>query len=302
MRRIPFVTSAVVLVSALSIATAFATPPTGGPIKFTDYARAQLVESASVPIVGGTTLVRGSYSIAPGGETGWRSFPGTTVLAVTKGKLMLHGGEGCAAKDYAAGQAAVIPAGVYMVHNAGSEPLEFFGAFFGQPQGMTKPLAEGPTEEAPAGCTEVKAAGGSPSGVSVPTSAAGLFVGSYYSQGATLEIKAGEDVFATQYDAPPDWSSGWFAHYPAVNVMEAGELTYVEAKNGKCDESEVYRAGDSFYHPRHRHLAYSGKERMVITTIYFGLPHGESYPGPAGNQLVAADFSQAPPADCPRLR
>ena len=35
---------------------------------------------------------------------------------------------------------------------------------------------------------------------------------------------------------------------------------------------------------------------------YFGLPHGETLPGPAGNQLVAADFSQAPPADCPRLR
>ena len=104
---------------------------------------------------------------------------------------------GCATKDYAAGKAAVIPAGVYMVHNTGSEPLEFFGAFFGQPQGMTKPLAEGPTEEAPAGCTEVKAAGAAPSG---------------------------------------------------------------------------------------------------------GLPHGEALPGPAGNQLVAADFSQAPPLDCPRLR
>lgn len=302
MRRIPFVTSAVVLVSALSIVTAFATPPTGD-LKFEDYARAQLVESASVPILGGTTLVRGSYSIAPGGDTGWRSLPGTTVLAVTKGKLGLHGGEGCATKDYTAGQAAVIPAGVYMVHNTGKEPLEFFGAFFGQPQGTTKPLAEGPTEEAPAGCTEVKAAGASPSGVSVPTSAAGLFVGSYYSQGATLEIKAGEDIFATRYDASPGWSSGWFAHYPAVNVMEGGELTYVEAKDGKCDDSEKYRAPDSFYHPRHRHIAANeGKDHVYITTIYFGLPHGEALPGPAGNQLVAADFSQAPPADCPRLR
>jgi len=302
MRRIPFITSAVVLASAFSVATAFATPPTGD-LKFEDYARAQLTESAHVPILGGTTLVRGSYSIAPGGETGWRSLPGTTVLAVTKGKLMLHGGEGCAAKDYPAGQAAVIPAGVYMVHNAGNEPLEFFGAFFGQPKGMTKPLAEGPTEEAPPGCTEVKAASASPSGVSVPTSAAGLFVGEYYSQGATLEIKAGEDIFATHYDASPGWSSGWFAHYQAVNVMEAGDLTYVEAKDGKCDESEVYHAGDSFYHPRHRHIAANyGKDHVLITTIYFGLPHGQSLPGPAGNQLVAADFSQLPPADCPRLR
>jgi quercetin dioxygenase-like cupin family protein len=302
MRRIPFVTSAVVLASALSIATAFATPPTG-EIKFEDYARAQLVESASVPILGGTTLVRGSYSVAPGGETGWRNLPGTTVLAVTKGKLMLHGGEGCAAKDYAAGQAAVIPPGVYMVHNAGSEPLQFFGAFFGQPKGRTKPLAEGPTEAAPAGCSEIMAAGVSPSGVTVPDSAQGLFTTAFYNEGATLEIKAGTDIFATRYDASPEWSSGWFAHYPAVNVMEAGDLTYVEAKNGKCDESEVYHAGDSFYHPRHRHIAANyGKTHMVITTIYFGLPHDETIPGPLGNHLVAADFSQAPPADCVRLR
>ena len=302
MRRIPFLTSAVVLGSVLSVATtAFATPPTGD-LKFQDYARAQVVEDASVPIVGGSTLVKGAYSIASGGDTGWRSLPGTTVLAVTKGTLMLHGGEGCAAKEYATGKAAVIPAGVYQVHNAGGEPLEFFGIFFGQHSGATKPLAEGQTEPAPAGCSGVKAAG-VPSGVSVASAAAGVFTSAYYNDGATLEIKAGEDMFATLYEAAPGWSSGWFAHYPAVNVMEAGELTYVEAKDGKCDDSEVYRAGDSFYHPRHRHIAANeGKERMIITTMYFGLPHGESLPGPAGNQLTAADFSQAPPADCPRLR
>jgi hypothetical protein len=303
MRRIPIVTCAVVLGSVLSVATwAFATPPTGD-LKYEDYARAQTVEGASVPIVGGTTLVKGAYSVAPGGETGWRRLPGTTVLAVTKGKLMLHGGEGCAAKEYATGLAAVIPAGVYQVHNPGSEPLDFFGIFFGQPSGATKPLAEGPTEPGPADCGGVKAAGVSPSGVSVASSAAGLFVSSYYNEGATLEIKAGEDMFATLYDAAPGWSSGWFAHYPAVNVMEAGELTYVEAKDGKCDDSEVYRAGDAFYHPRHRHIAANeGKEHVLITTMYFNLPHGQSLPGPAGNQLTAADFSQAPPADCPRLR
>ena len=108
MRRIAFVASVVLFASAVSIATAVATPPTG-ELTWEDYARAQLVESASVPILGGTTLVRASYSIAPGGDTGWRSLPGTTVLAVTKGKLGLHGGDGCATKDYAAGQAAVIP-------------------------------------------------------------------------------------------------------------------------------------------------------------------------------------------------
>jgi quercetin dioxygenase-like cupin family protein len=297
-------TAIVVLVavtSVLSMTTAFATPPTGD-LKYKDYARAQTMENAAVPIDGGTTLVKGSYSVTRGGETGWRRLPGTMVLAVTKGKLMLHGGDGCGAKEYGAGQAAVVPAGTYLVHNAGDEPLEFFGVFFEQAAGAPKPLAEGPTEAAPANCSGVMAAGVSPSGVAVTDWAAGQFISSFYDHHATLDIKGGQDMFATLYDAAPGWSSGWFAHRQAVNVMEAGELTYVEAKDGKCDESEVYRAGQAFYHPTHRHMAVNnGKDHVLITTIYFGLPHETPLPGP-GNQLAAADFSQAPPADCPRLR
>ena len=301
MRRIPVIMAAVVLGSALSVGTtAFATPP-NGPVGFQDYARAQLVDSAKVPITAGTSLVRGTFSIAPGGETGWKKLPGAMALAVTKGTLMLHGGEGCAAKTYAAGKAAVAPAGVYQVHNPGKEPLEFFGVFFEQAPGAPKPLAEGPTEAAPSDCTGVMATQVSPSGVALTDVAAAVFGADYYNEAATLDIKAGDDMFATHYDLPPGWSSGWFAHYPAVNTMEAGELTYVEAKNGKCDESEVYRAGEAFYHPRHRHLAKNtGKEHTVLTTMYFGLPHGESL-GP-GNQIAAADFTQAPPADCPTLQ
>jgi len=301
MRRTPIVATIVVFTSALSMAVAFATPPTGD-LKFQDYARAQLQESAAVPITAGSALVKGVYSIAPGGENGWRRLPGTVLLAVTKGKLMLQGGEGCAAKEYGTGKAAVVPAGVYDVHNPGDGPLQFFGIFFDQAPGGPKPLAEGPTEAAPSNCTGVKSAG-VPAGVSLTSAAAGVFTSAFYNHAATLDIKAGQDMFATIYDAAPGWSSGWFAHRQAVNVMEAGELTYVEAKDGKCDESEVYRAGDSFYHPTHRHMAVNkGKDHMVITTMYFGLPHDDTPLPAVGNQLDAADFSQAPPADCPRLR
>ena len=51
-----------------------------------------------------------------------------------------------------------------------------------------------------------------------------------------------------------------------------------------------------------RLLLEQGKDHAVLTTIYFGLRHEAPLPGLAGNQLAAADFSQAPPADCPRLR
>ena len=291
---------AIVAISVLSMATALATPPTG-EFKYQDYARVQVVGSAAVPITGGSTLMSGLYSVAPGGESGWRRLPGTMVLAVTKGKLLLHASEGCSAKDYAAGQAAVVPAGVYRVHNPGSEPLEFFGLFFDQTAGAPKPLAEGPTEAGPSNCSGIKAAG-APSGVSLNSPAAGAFVNSFYSSNATLDVKGGQDVFATHYEFAPGASTGWVSHRPAVNIIERGELTVVEARDGKCDESEVYTAGQAYYHPAHRHMGINkGKEPLVVTAVYFNLPHQTPLPA-IGNQTDAVDFTQAPPAECPRLR
>ncbi|MEW6473575.1 MAG: hypothetical protein AB1679_15010 [Actinomycetota bacterium] len=300
MRRTAFVV-ATVIASVLSMTSAVATPPTG-EVQFKDMARAQAVEGAVVPINPGTALASGSYSIAPGGETGWRQLPGTMVLAVNKGKLMLHGGEGCAAKEYMTGQAAVAAAGTYMVHNAGSEPLEFFGWFFGQVPGGPKPLAEGPTEPAPAGCADIKAAGASPTGVSLTTPAVGLLVPGEYGEGATLTIEAGKDVYASWLDISPGWSSGWISHHSAANIVERGTLSYVEAKDGKCDESEEYHAGEAFYHPAHRHMAFNkGKEHVILWTMYFNLPHDTPLPV-IGNTITAVDFTQLPPTDCPRLR
>ena len=301
MRRTSFVATVVVFTTVLSMATAFATPPTG-EIKFTDLARVQSADNASVPIKGGSDLAMGMYSVAAGGETGWRSLPGTMVLLVTKGTLMLHSGVGCATKEYPAGQAATVPAGTYRVHNAGSQPLEFFGAFFEQAAGAPKPLVEGDIVAAPAGCTGATAAGAGPSGVSLDSPAVGKISTAFYSHQATLDVKSGLDMLAAHYDISPGWSSGWISHHPAINIVEKGEVDYVEAKDGKCDTSEVYHAGEAFYHPAHRHMAFNGtNEHAILTTIYFDLPHETPLPV-VGNQATAVDFTQAPPADCPRLR
>jgi len=294
---------AVVLTSVLSMGTAFATPPTGD-VKFKDMTRAQAVEKATVPIEVGKDFASGSYSIAAAGETGWRELSGTSVLGINKGKLTLHGGEGCAAKEYGPGQAAVIPAGTYMVHNSGSEPLEFFGFFLNQVPGAPKPLADGPTTAPPANCTGIMAAGGSPSGVSLTDAALGNLVPGEFGHGAdkTLEIEAGKDVYASWLEIAPGWSSGWLSHRPAANIVQTGELSYVESRDGKCDESEVYKAGEAFYHPAHRHMAFNkGKEKVILWTMYFNLPHDTPLPV-VGNTLTAVDFTQMPPADCPRLR
>lgn len=300
MRRTSVAAAIVVFTTVLSMTVAWATPPTGD-ISYEDYARAQAQESAAVPINADTVLVTGSYSIAPGGETGWRRLPGTMVLALTKGTLTLHGGEGCATKDYGAGQAAVVPAGTYRVANAGDEPLEFFGVFFDQAAGDPKPLAEGPTEAAPAGCSGVSAlaAGVSPSGVSLAIPAAGTLVDYAYSQEAVLDVEGGKDVFATFYDFGPGASSGWLSHRAAVNIVQSGELAYYEAHEGECVKTETYHPGQAFYHPPHRHMAVSeGEENLHLTTVYFNLPHETPLPV-IGNQITAVDFTQMPPADCP---
>lgn len=302
MRRAAIVVAAAVT-SVLSWTTAFATPPTG-QVALRDVARAQAVESATVTINPGNTFASGSYSVAPGGETGWRRLPGTSVLAVNKGKLMLHGGAGCAAKEYGTGQAAVVPAGTYKVDNAGREPLEFFGWFFDQVPGAPKPLAEGPTQSPPASCTGAMPAVAAPSGVSLTDPAVGTIVPGAYGYGnkAVLSIEAGKDVYASWLDISPGWSSGWLAHKPAANIVSSGELSYVEARDGKCDESEVYHGGQAFYHPAHRHMAFNkSNQHTILWTMYFDLPHDTPLPV-IGNTITAVDFTQAPPADCPRLR
>lgn len=294
------VLASVVCMTVLCSGVAVATPPTGG-VQFTDLARAQAVEGASVPIQPGTALVSGAYSFAPGGLTGWRRLPGAAVLAVTKGTMTVHRANGCSTKDYDLGQAAVLPAGTYLIENSGKDPLAFYGVFFDQAIHAPKPLAEGPTAASPANCGAFAAAA-APSGVSVARPEAATMVPGMFGRGASLDIPAGKDVYVSFLDFSPGFSSGWIAHYPQVNIISGGELTYVMARDGKCDSSDKYDAGQAFYHPTHRHMANNeGTEHVLLTSMYVGLPHDT--PAPViGDTIDAVDFTQAPPADCVRLR
>ena len=290
----------VVSLCALGTGVARATPPSG-MIDFTDLTRAQAMESASVPIQIGTALVSGSYALDAGGQTGWRRLPGTTILSVNKGSMTVRRAAGCATKEYAAGQAAVLPPGVYLVQNSGQKGLEFYGMFINQTPTVQKPLVAGPTAAAPAGCAGFSAAS-APSGVSLSKPAATTMVPGMFGGGAVLDIKAGKDVFADFVDFHPGFSTGWISHLPSVNLVTRGEISYVMARDGKCDTSEKYHAGQGFYHPAHRHMSFNeGKDDMWLTSMYFNLPHEPAAPV-IGNTITAVDFTQAPPLDCPRLR
>jgi hypothetical protein len=298
-RSLAIVTAAVSL-CVLSTGVARATPPTG-LIDFKDLTRAQAVEGATVPIQIGATLASGSYSLTPGGATGWRQLSGTTILAVNKGTMTVRRAAGCATTEYAAGKAAVLPAGEYLVQNAGSDGLDVYGVFINQPRGVTKPLSEGATAKAPAGCHDFTAAS-APSGVSLTIPQSARVVPGMFGGGAVLTIKPGMDVFADYIDFYPDFSTGWISHLPAVNIVSGGAISYVMARDGKCDVGETYHAGQGFYHPAHRHMAFnSGHDHMLLTSMYFNLPHEPAAPV-VGNTMTAVDFTQAPPADCPHLR
>jgi quercetin dioxygenase-like cupin family protein len=297
MRRTAIVAAIVVATVVLPMTVASATPPTGD-ISYKDYARAQTQESLAVPINKDTSLVTGSYSIAPGGETGWRRLPGTMVLAVIKGKLTLRSAEGCTAKDYGAGQAAPVPGGTYRVSNSGNDTLEFHGVFFDQAAGAPEPLAEGAPAPAPANCSDISGLSAAATGVSRSIPAAGRFV-ELYSHNAVLNIPAGRDMFATYYDFGPGSSSGWLSHLPAVNIVLSGTLEYYEGRDGQCVKTETYHPGMAFFHPAHRHLAVNeGSEHMTLTTVYFDLPHETTVAPAVGNQTTAVDFTQLPPEEC----
>src|SRR5947208_2271373 len=152
---------------AAGVNGAGATPPTG-QFSASEYGRAQQADNGKVVATTGHDVDSSTYSLAPGADTGWRTGPGTTALAVTKGTLKVEQAEGCISKDLPAGSSLVVPAGKFRLHNAGQEPVELLANFTGLSHGGGTPLVDGPTEPAPA-CTGF-AATAVPTGVSTAKS------------------------------------------------------------------------------------------------------------------------------------
>jgi quercetin dioxygenase-like cupin family protein len=286
-----------------------ATPPTG-QFSANEYGRAQQIENGKVVGTTGHDVESATYTLAPGGDTGWRNGPGSTALAVTKGALKVKQAEGCASKDLAAGSALVLPAGEFRLQNAGQEPVELLANFTGLPHGGGTPLVDGPTDPAPA-CTGFAAAGVA-SGISVSKSFRGDPT-PYFKQAPTaheghsggepttkeLAVEAGKDAFMTTVTLQPGFSTGWFAHTPHVAILTKGKWAFYGDKDGKCQVVEEYQAGDAWVHPVHRHLGtVVGNEPAEITLFGFNLKHGQPMPV-FGSNPDHLDFFQAPPSDCP---
>ena len=294
---------------AAGVDGAGATPPSG-EFSAAEYGRAQQVADTKVVIPGGYDVLSSTYSIAPGGDTGWRTGPGTTSLAITKGSLKVEQADGCAGRDIAAGTSIVLPAGKFRLQNAGQEPVELLANFTGLPNGGGAPLVDGPTDSAPA-CSGFAPAA-APGGVSSSKSFRGD-VTAYFKQahaghtgGAAggygtkdFSLAKGKDMFMVTVTLQPGFSTGWFAHTEHVAIITKGAWAFYEPRDGKCQKVEEYRAGDAWAHVKHRHLgAVQGDQPAEITLFGFNLRHGD--PAPVfGSNADHLDFAQSPPQECP---
>jgi quercetin dioxygenase-like cupin family protein len=292
-----------------TVNTALATPPTG-QFSATDHGRAQQSADANVTIPP-AEHVSANYTIGPAGDTGWRTSSGDSVIAAFKGTLTVERAEGCATEEVAAGKAVVIPTGKFRLRNAGNSPAEFSGAFFNLPAGGANPLVEGRAEPAP-DCAGFSAAAAAPDGVTAADTARGATgaygvhgqgVGGADTSGTVVHsLAAGKDLFVVTYTFEPGTATGWLVHTDEMAIITKGTIAIWEGRDGKCEKSEEYTAGQAWAHKPHRHMAtVEGNERAVVRIIGFNMKHGEPMPG-VGSSPDHVDFTQAPPADCPRLR
>lgn len=307
------VAAALVAGTVTSVTAAYATPPSG-LVTWTDHARVKVHQGGTVktPIGSGASI--SPYVLAPGAHSGWRTFAGSSVLAVSKGALTAVAAKGCTTREVKAGEGTVLPAGRYLIANTGTAPAEFVGAFVNLAPKAAGAVLDGAGERAPAGCAGVD--GYAPREASVAAVAAagkhGKFVssGTYgHSQHAAMAgsfpVPDGTDVFVSTYRIEPGFSTGWYRHAPGFAVIGGGTLTYYEAHDGACTNSGKFSAGDAFVHSSpHDHLAINeGSEALDVTVVWTNLPHGGKSAIPvAGNQLDAFDFTPLVPVDCPRVR
>lgn len=284
-----------------------ATPPSGPPPDVKEYGRAQQVEGGKVIASSGYDVQHTTYTLAPGGDTGWRNGPGSTTLALTKGALKIEQASGCATRALTAGSAIVLPAGKFRLQNTDKEPAEILANFTNLPSGGGAPL-DGEAGSAP------DCAGFAAAAVANGLSADKTFRGdptAYYNQvhaghhgsdgyaSSEIPVEVDKDAVMMTFVLQPGFSTGWFAHTPHVAIITKGSWAFFEARDGKCEKVEEYRAGDAWVHPVHRHMgAVQGNEPVEITVFGFNMNHGDPKPV-LGSQPDHLDFFHAPPSECP---
>lgn len=305
----------VLFITALAVSgflpAASASPPIA-VLTSQDHGRAQATEAAALAMPAGSELAIASYTLVPGADSGWKHRTGPSVLAVIHGTLTLRSGSGCTLKEYVAGQAVVVPAGLHRLVNAGAQQVDLTGAFLDEaPDGAT-PFVDGAEAAPPPGCADVtgQGLGTVPSPVSLVRSSRGLVVGAgayrdshevHYHHG--IDVEAGKDIAVMSIRAEPHGSGGWMRHKPVIGIVTKGTITYYQGGQGRCMKHE-FTAGQAYVHasPVTMLPVNEGPEAFEAIYVFFNLPHNPQPLPVAGNLTDAIDWTPLPPHDCPRLR
>ena len=127
---------AALVVTALFVVPALATPPSG--LTNTPLARGTNVSNGTIPLQAGADVAMAQITVNPGGSSGWHSHPGGAIIVVKQGSLTVYSpvGPKCETTTYSAGQAFIErPGEVDDVLNAGTIPYVLFVTFPRVPQG-----------------------------------------------------------------------------------------------------------------------------------------------------------------------
>ena len=127
---------AALVVTALFVVPALATPPSG--LTNTPLARGTNVSNGTIPLQVGADVAMAQITVDPGGSSGWHSHPGGAIIVVKQGSLTVYSSVGskCETTTYSAGQAFIErPGEVDDVLNAGTIPYVLFVTFPRVPQG-----------------------------------------------------------------------------------------------------------------------------------------------------------------------
>ena len=129
---------AALVVTALFVVPALATPPSG-LVKIL-LGRGTDASDGTLPIQVGTDIVMAQITVDPGGSAGWHSHPGGAIVVVKQGSLTVYSpvGPKCQTTTYSAGQAFIErPGEVDNVLNTGTIPYILFVTFPRVPQGAS---------------------------------------------------------------------------------------------------------------------------------------------------------------------
>jgi quercetin dioxygenase-like cupin family protein len=229
----------VVIILALGVASAAATPPTG--ITGTELARATISGPISASATGESELVGQMITFPPGGIAPWHSHPATLFVLVKSGALTAYTGsaQGCTAASYSAGHGYLErPGEVFYAKNEGSTPAEVYVTYVGLPVGAELRM----TEANPGGAN-------CPSETAGPALAATVLARSKMAGPFGVEAAAPFDVSMQRITVEPGGSGGWHSHPAATFVaVKSGTLTIYRGGAAGCT-SQSYSAGQGLLEP-----------------------------------------------------